>query len=123
MELLYKEETYKVIGAAMEVHRELGCGFLEPVYQEALEIELQMQEIPYQREVDIEISYKGLVLNKYYRADLICFGRVIVELKALSALSTEHESQLLNYLTATGMPIGLLINFGSMSLQHKRMVK
>jgi GxxExxY protein len=123
MELVYKEEVYRIVGAAMEVHRELGCGFLEAVYQEALETEFRIQQIPYQREVDLEIYYKEHLLKQYYKADFICYDRIVVELKALSALSSEHESQLLNYLKATGMTAGLLINFGWTSLQYKRMVK
>ena len=123
MELIYKDEVYRIIGAAMNVHRELGCGFFEAVYQEALEIEFQMQQIPYQREEKLEIYYKEQLLKKYYEADFICFNKIIVELKALSALAPEHEAQLLNYLKATDMKIGLLINFGETSLRYKRMVK
>ena len=123
IELLYKEEVYRIIGAAMEVHKELGCGFLEAVYQEALELEFQLQQIPHQREVKVEIYYKGQLLSKYYESDFICYNQIVVELKALSSLTTEHESQLLNYLKATGIKLGLLINFGCTSLQYKRMVK
>jgi GxxExxY protein len=123
MELIYKDEVYLIIGAAMDVHRELGYGFLEAVYQEALEIEFQMQQIPYLREEKLEIYYKERLLKKCYEADFICFDKIVVELKALSALTTEHEAQLLNYLKATGMKLGLLINFGETSLQYKRMIK
>jgi GxxExxY protein len=123
MELIYKEEVYRIIGAAMEVHGELGCGFLEAVYQEALEIEFQIQQIPFRREVKLEIYYKEQLLKKYYEADFICFNNIIVELKALSTLTSEHEAQLLNYLKATNMKLGILINFGGTSLQYKRMVK
>jgi GxxExxY protein len=123
MELIYKEEVYQIIGAALEVHNELGCGFLEPVYQEALELEFQYRKIPYQREAKLEIRYKEKLLNKYYEADFICFDKIIVELKALSNLTSEHESQLLNYIKATGFKLGLLINFGKNSLEFKRMVK
>lgn len=115
-------ETYAVIGAAMAVHAELGHGFLEPVYQAALERELLSQGIPFSREVEIPVSYKGRPLEVSYRADFVCFGRVVVELKALQKLSGVEESQVLNYLKATGLEKGLLINFGAPSLQHKRYI-
>lgn len=120
--LIYKEEAYKIIGAAMTVHRELGNGFLEGVYQEAFEIELGLQGIPFESEVALPIDYKGIRLKKQYFADFICYNKIIVETKALNGLDTAHESQLLNYLKATGFKLGLLINFGSPSLQYKRMV-
>ena len=106
----------------MTVHNELGCGFLEAVYQEALELEFQYRNIPYQREAQLDIYYKKQLLKKHYQADFICYDKIIVELKALSALTSEHESQLLNYLKATGLRVGLLINFGKKSLEYKRMV-
>ena len=120
--LFYKDECYKIIGACMEVHKILGNGFLEAVYQEALAKEFGLQSIPFEREKQITISYKGDILNKQYLADFVCFDKIIVELKALSALSSEHESQLLNYLKATGFKLGLLINFGEKSLKYKRTV-
>ena len=123
MELIYKNEVYQIIGAAIEVHKELGRGFLEAVYQEALALEFQFREIPYSREAKLDIYYKERLLDKYYEADFICFDTVIVELKALSDLTSEHESQLLNYLKATRLKVGLLINFGKQSLEYKRMVK
>lgn len=122
-EFLYKNETYDLIGVALEVHNVLGSGFLEAVYQEAFEIELIRQNIPYQREKPLNIFYKNEKLKKEYSADFYCFNKIIVELKALSSLNSEHESQLLNYLTATKTRVGLLINFGAKSLQYKRMVK
>ena len=122
MELLCRTEVFKIIGAAMEVHKELGCGFLEAVYQEALELEFQYRKIPHRREAKLDIYYKGQLLKKSYEADFICYGNVIVELKALSALTSEHESQLLNYMKSTGLKVGLLINFGRKSLEYKRMV-
>ncbi len=109
-ELILAEETFKIIGACMEVHKTLGNGFLEAVYQEALAKEFGLQGIPFEREKRIAISYKGDILNKQYVADFVCFDKIIIELKALSALSSEHESQLLNYLKATGCKVGLLIN-------------
>jgi len=102
IELVHKTEVYNIIGAAMEVHKILGCGFLEAVYQEALELEFQYRKIPYEREVQLDIYYKEQLLKKHYQADFICYDDIIVELKALSALTSEHESQLLNYLKATG---------------------
>ena len=114
--------TYAIIGAAMEVHRRLGCGFLEAVYQEALAMELADQGIPYQREIEVPVVYKNRRLATSYRADFICYGAVIVELKALSALTGVEEAQVLNYLKATGQEVGLLLNFGAESLQYRRLV-
>ncbi|TAJ08637.1 GxxExxY protein [Marinilabiliaceae bacterium JC017] len=117
-----KDETYRIIGAAMEVHKQLGCGFLEAVYQEALEHEFHLKEIPYEREKQFTIEYKGHTLKKNYFADFVCFNFVIIELKALSALTSEHESQVFNYLKASNTKVGLLINFGEKSLRYKRIV-
>lgn len=118
----FKIECYNIIGAAMEVHRELGHGFLEPVYQEALELVLIDKGIPYQREKVLDIYFKGQLLKKKYVADFICYDEVIVELKALSGLTENDLAQVLNYLKATGKKIGLLINFGTNSLQYKRII-
>ena len=115
-------ETYAIIGAAMEVHRVLGCGFAETAYQEALAIELQLRGIPYRKEAAIEIDYKGRRLNTSFRADFICFNRVVVEIKALPAIGSIEVAQLMNYLKASGLPVGLLVNFGARSLESKRMV-
>jgi len=122
MELIYKSEVYNIIGAAMEVHKVLGNGFLEAVYQEALGVELDERDIPFEFEKEIPVSYKGVVLKKAYKADFVCYDKVILELKALSTLSTDHEAQLLNYLKATGFKVGLLVNFGQKSLIYKRFV-
>ena len=122
-ELVYKEEAYKIVGAAMTVHRELGYGFLEAVYAEALEMELRAQNIPYKREVPISIEYKGKPLKKSYVADFICYDKIIIELKAVNYLESVHEAQVLNYLKATGYKLGILINFGEQSLKYKRIVK
>lgn len=107
----------------MEVHKELGCGFLEPVYQEALEKELANQNIPFQREVELKIYFKGEKLSKFYKADFICFDKIIMELKALSEITSQHEAQVLNYLKATNHQLGLIVNFGKPSLQYKRIIK
>ena len=122
MELLHEELTYEIIGTAMEVHATLGPGFLESVYQEALAIELLSRGMPFEEKKRLDVFYKGIKLEKHFEADFVCDNKVIVEIKALSALTTEHQSQVLNYLKATGIKVGLLINFGSKSLEHKRMV-
>ncbi|MBC8321343.1 MAG: GxxExxY protein [Bacteroidetes bacterium] len=123
MELIFKEETYKIIGAAMEVHNTLGSGFLEAVYQEALAVEFEKRGIPFNQEKRLKIKYKDQVLSKYYEADFICFDKIIVETKALSELSGIDEAQVINYLKATGLKIGLLINFGAESLEHIRLFR
>ena len=114
--------THAIIGAALEVHRQLGCGFLEPVYQEALAIELSNCAIPFLREQKFLINYKGHTLESFYRPDFVCFNEVIVELKALSQLSSVEESQVINYLKVTGYHTALLLNFGSRSLEKRRFV-
>lgn len=116
------ERTYVVIGAAMEVHRQLGVGFLEAVYQDALAMEMSARNIPFAREAGLPIFYKGEQIPTVYRADFVCFENVVVELKAIKKLSGNEISQILNYLKATQSPIGLLINFGNKSLEYKRFV-
>ena len=106
----------------MEVHSELGCGFLEAVYHEALAIEFEEREIPFVPNARLDVHYKGKKLNKRYNADFICFNQIIVEIKAMEGLTNEHLAQVLNYLKATGFRIGLLINFGSSRLQYKRVI-
>jgi len=122
VDLIFKEECFKIIGACLEVHKTIGCGFLEPIYQEALSIEFNKQNIPFEKEKILCIIYKDIELEKKYIADFICYDKIIVELKALSSLDSEHESQVLNYLNATGFKLGLLVNFGEKSLKYKRMV-
>lgn len=116
------ERTFKIIGAALDVHKELGCGFLEAVYQEALEREFTTQEIPFRSQPTVKIIYKGKPLNKTYQPDFVCYGEVLVEIKALSTLTGGEKSQIINYLKATGLEVGLLVNFGSRSLEHKRFI-
>jgi len=121
--LFYKEESYNIIGACMEVHRELGPGFLEAVYHEALIIEFLERNIPFEHEKELTIQYKSKILNKKYYADFVCYDKIIVEIKALSKLISEHQAQVLNYLKATDLKLGLLVNFGEISLNYKRLVK
>jgi len=123
MELIFKDEVYSIMGAAMDVHRELGSGFLESVYQEALEMELTRRQIPFESQRSIKIIYKGEMLNKEFVADLICYGKIIVELKAQESLSGKEEAQVLNYLKATAIKVAVVINFGSHpKLEWKRLV-
>ena len=114
--------TYEIIGAAIEVHRVMGHGFLEAVYQEALSIEFSLRHIPFKKEIDFPVYYKDLILSTAYRADFLCYDSVIVELKAMTQLSGKEESQIINYLKATGLEIGLLLNFGAKSLEYKRFI-
>jgi GxxExxY protein len=120
VQLKYSDETYQIIGAAMEVHKTIGCGFTEPLYQEAFEQELQLRSIPFQREKSFHVTYKGKELKKDFRPDFVCFDKIIVELKAVDDFADEHFAQVYNYLKATGMSLGLLINFGKKSLDYKR---
>ena len=121
-ELIYKEECFAIVGAAMDVHKALGSGFLEPVYQEALEIELAERGIPFKPQAELHIRYKDHLLNKTYTADFICYDQIIVEIKALPALADREEAQVINYLNASDFQLGILINFGSESLVWKRLV-
>ena len=122
-ELIFKQEVYQIIGAAMDVYYQLGRGFLEPVYQEALAIELRRRGIPFEAQRELTIYYKGQPLEKRYFPDVICFGQIVVELKVCDRLTGKEESQILNYLKATKNHVGLLINFGSRgTLEWKRYV-
>lgn len=121
-ELILKEEVYAVVGAAMEVSNELGAGFLEAVYQEVLGIEFEARSLPFVAQPRVQIAYKGRILTKEYIPDFICFDQVIVEIKAIRELTNIEQAQLLNYLKATGKPVGVLLNFGSPKLEWKRMI-
>jgi GxxExxY protein len=124
MELLCKEEVYAIMGAAMEVYNELGCGFYESIYQEALEIELAARGVPFEPQKPLSISYKGRQLQSTYIVDIDCYSQIIVELKALTHLTTREEAQILHYLKAMQRRVGLLINFGSVGkLEWKRFVR
>lgn len=123
VEIILKEESYKIVGACFEVYNAMGCGFLEAVYQECLGIEFSKQTIPFKAQAPLELSYKGQVLEQKYIPDFICFEKVIVEIKALKELSDEHRAQVHNYLKATGYRLGLLVNFGHHpKLQYERIV-
>lgn len=111
-EIIYREESYRIMGACFEVYREKGCGFLEAVFQECMELELSSQEIPFQAHPLLKLAYKGQPLKQTYSPDLVCFDRIVVELKAVSKLTDEHRAQVHNYLRATGHRLGLLVNFG-----------
>ena len=111
--ILFKDECYEIQGAIFEVYREMGCGFLESVYQECLEKELSKRGIPFVTQQELQLTYKGEPLQQTYRPDLICYGQIIVELKAVKDIAPEHKAQVINYLKATGMKLGLLVNFGT----------
>ena len=122
-ELIYKEECYKVIGACMEVYNEMGFGFLEAVYQECLELEFGDRNIPFSSQHELQLKYKTQVLNSVYVPDFICFEKIIVEIKGVSEVNDSHRAQIINYLKATGIQLGVLVNFGQRGkLQYERVV-
>jgi len=112
VDILYKDEAYQIMGACFEVYKEKGCGFLEEVYQEALEMELELQSIPFSAQQGIKLYYKGREMQRRYVPDFLIIGRVIVEIKAVDGLTDKHRAQVINYLNATGLELGLLVNFG-----------
>ena len=122
-DLLYKDEVYAVVGAAMDVYNDLGPGFLESVYQEAMQVELESRKIPSKASQEIRVKFKDRELKKFYIADMICYEKIIVEIKAMDRLTLRDEGQLINYLKATGLKVGVLINFGHYpSLEWKRLI-
>jgi|SRR5450759_257714 len=122
VDILFKEESYKIIGACMEVHKKLGSGFLESVYSEALEIEFKKVDIPYEREKKLPVFYDDQPLKKYFKADFVCFDAIIIELKATKFLIDADHKQTINNVKATRFKLGLLVNFGTTSLTYKRIV-
>lgn len=119
--MLYPDESYRIMGACFEVHNRLGCGFLEAVYQECLAREFAFQQIPFVAQPLLQISYRDLLLTQVYQADFTCFGTILIEIKSINTLTDRHEAQVLNYLHATGLELGLLIDFGSHpKLESKR---
>jgi len=120
--LLFEAESYEILGACFAVYKDKGAGFLEAVYQECLEIELGYQDVPFAAQQELPLYYRGRRLKQHYQPDFICYDKIIVEIKAVSHLADEHRAQLLNYLNATGLPLGLLINFGRYPrLQYERL--
>jgi len=122
MSLLFEEETHKIIGACMQVHKKLGNGFMESVYQEALEIELSTHNIPFSRQVRLHVLFNGKPLDKFFMADFVCYESIILEIKATSFIHSDNSKQVINYLKATNFKVGLLINFGQPSLTWKRFI-
>ncbi|HZF01274.1 MAG TPA: GxxExxY protein [Methylomirabilota bacterium] len=122
MELLFKDLTGKILGAAMEVHKELGCGFLEALYQEAFEHELKLRKIKFVRQKPHRVAYKGIILRHPYIPDLIVEEKVVVDLKAIREIGAIEEAQMINYLKITNLKVGLIVNFGCRSLEWKRLV-
>lgn len=122
-ELLYKSESYTIIGACFEVYKEKGCGFTEPVYQECLQLEFELQQIPFVAQPELQLAYKGQVMKQTFRPDFICYGQIIIELKALDKLIDSNRSQTMNYLNATGFDLALVVNFGHFpKLEYERIV-
>jgi GxxExxY protein len=124
MELIYKDEAYAIVGACFEVYNELGCGFLEAVYQECLEMELTLRGVPFRPQAELGLVYKGRSLKQVYQPDFICYEKILLEIKAASDLDDSHRAQVHNYLKATGYRLGLLVNFGHYpKLQYERIVR
>ncbi len=124
MEIVHKAESYAIMGACFEVYREMGCGFTEPVYQECLEIELGLQSIPFHAHRELRLVYKTRQLERKFEPDFLCYDLIVVEIKAVSAFTDEHRAQVHNYLKATGLKLGLLVNFGHFpKLEYERIVR
>jgi GxxExxY protein len=124
MEIVHKAESYAIMGACFEVYREMGCGFTEPIYQECLEIELGLQAIPFKAQRNLTLVYKERKLKTFFKPDFLCFDLVVVEIKAVSAFDDEHRAQVHNYLKATGLKLGLLVNFGHFpKVEYERIVR
>jgi GxxExxY protein len=124
MEIIYKEESYKIMGACFEVYKEMGCGYLEAVYQECLQKEFLLQGLPFESQKLLALSYKGQLLEQKYIPDFVLFDKIIIELKAVKELASEHQAQMHNYLKATGLKLGILVNFGHHpQVEYKRVAK
>ena len=123
MSLIYPQESYKINGAIYEVHKELGPGLLEKVYQDALETEFKLQDIPYEREKSFSIMYKGTQLTEKYIADFVCYNKIVIELKAVEELNPVHKAQVIKYLAITGYKLGLLVNFNSIKVNPERIIR
>ncbi len=121
--ILYADESYEIVGSCFNVYKGMGCGFLEPVYQECLEIEFAFQKIPFEAQKELQIKYRDQILKQTYKPDFLCYNKIIVEIKAASKITDEHRSQILNYLHSTGFKLGLLVNFGHHpKLEYERFV-
>jgi GxxExxY protein len=123
-EILYKDESYKIIGACFEVYNQKGFGFTEPVYQECLQMEFSSQDIPFVAQPELKLEYKGRPLEQFFKPDFICYGKIIVEIKSVASVVDAHRTQAINYLNATGFELALLVNFGQYpKLAHERLAK
>ncbi len=121
--IIYKEESYAIIGASFNVYKKMGCGFLEAVYQECLEIEFSFQNIPFEAQKELQLKYREQILKQTYKPDFLCYNKIIIEIKAVSKILDEHRAQILNYLHSTGFRLGLLVNFGHHpKLEYERFV-
>jgi GxxExxY protein len=122
-ELLYKDESFKIIGLCMDIHNNLGAGFMEIVYKDALEYELNKANIPFQREKEYSVNYKGIILPHKFYADFVVFNKIILEIKAVSRIEEDFVAQALNYLSISKNRLALIVNFGELKLEYKRIVK
>jgi GxxExxY protein len=122
--IIFREESYLILGACFEVYREKGNGFLEAVYQECLQKEFEYQKIPFKEKPKLQITYKSSILKQYYEPDFLCYDKIILEIKAVKTLTIEHKAQIINYLKATDLSLGILVNFGHFpKIEYKRIVK